>query len=105
MYCGALATRSDRARSSQVAPHHWRRCLRGSRMRVSRESLRHARRNVVTPKQAKGAGLPAAASAARGTDCRGSAPDVRQARIPDRATQAPAPLLGSRVTQSPEPPP
>eukprot|EP00959_Pyramimonas_sp_CCMP1952_P345042 7226391-Pyramimonas_sp.AAC.1 len=62
-----LAARSARAISSIVACHHWRCRLRSPRARVSCESLRSARSDVVASKrvQFEGVGVPAAASAAR----------------------------------------
>eukprot|EP00959_Pyramimonas_sp_CCMP1952_P074452 1555696-Pyramimonas_sp.AAC.1 len=62
--------------------------MRSSRMRFSCESLRSARKEVVTSKrvQPEGVGLPAAASAPRGAARRGSAPDAGLALTPGRAT-------------------
>eukprot|EP00959_Pyramimonas_sp_CCMP1952_P024931 523333-Pyramimonas_sp.AAC.1 len=67
MSCGLLAACNAGVLSSSVMRHHQRRSLRSSRMRVSCESLRSARKEVVTSKRvpSEGVGLPAAASAIR----------------------------------------
>eukprot|EP00959_Pyramimonas_sp_CCMP1952_P283697 5930300-Pyramimonas_sp.AAC.1 len=78
-----LAARGARAISSLAARHRWNLNLRSSHTRVSCESPRSVRRDVVASKRihSEGVGWPTDALATRGADRLGAVHDPGPARI------------------------